>query len=102
MVTSWLETGMFKDNINSKEIAKNIAEKLSDHEKTKTHSRHIHINEATKIGLIIKSLEKDFSQEFQDLVLTVHHSYMHTFSNSNAIKIIENHLGNAVVNNYRK
>jgi len=97
MVTSWLETGMFKHNPNAKEKAKNIVKELSDHEKTKTHSRHIHINEAIKIGLVIKTIEKDFDQEFQDLVLTVHHAYMHAFSNSHSIKIIENHLGNEVI-----
>lgn len=101
MVTLWLENGMFKSNPNSKGIAENIAKELSDHEKTKTHSRHIHIDEAVKIGLIVKSLEKDFDQEFQDLVLTVHHSYMHTFANSLAVKIIENHSGNAFVYHYR-
>ena len=99
MVSSWLATGMFKDKNNAKEIANKIAKRLSDHERTKTHSRHIHIDDASKIGLLIKSLEKDFKQDFQDLVLTIHHSYMHTFANSTAIKIIENHLGNAVVYN---
>jgi hypothetical protein len=34
----------------------------------------------------------------QDAVLTVHHCYMHTFSNSQAIKIIENDQGNALIN----
>jgi hypothetical protein len=101
MVTLWLETGMFKSSPNSKGIAKKIAKELSDHEKTKTHSRHIHIDKAVKIGLTVKSLEKDFDQEFQDLVLTVHHSYMHTFANSLAIKIVENQSGNAVVYYYR-
>ena len=33
----------------------------------------------------------------QDLVLTVHHCYMHTLMNTAAFKIIENHLGNALV-----
>jgi hypothetical protein len=40
-------------------------------------------------------LEDD--KELQDLVLTVHHAYMHTFSMSAAIKITENHLGVATV-----
>ena len=38
-------------------------------------------------------------KDFQDCVLTVHHAYMHTFSNSNAIKIIENHNGSAMIIN---
>jgi len=29
----------------------------------------------------------------QDLVLTVHHGYMHIFMNPAAFKVIENHLG---------
>ena len=57
------------------------------------------MKKAKKIGLIIKSLEDDFDQEFQDLVLTVHHSFMHTFSSSGAIKIIENQEENTVVYN---
>ncbi len=97
MVTLWLENGMFSNIPNAKEISKNIAKELSDHEKTKTHSRHIHVDEAINIGLTIRSLEKDFGEEFQDLVLTIHHSYMHAFANSTAIKIIENQTGNAVI-----
>ena len=41
------------------------------------------------------SLEDDSA--LQDLVLTVHHAYMHTFSTTPAIKIIENHNGKAMV-----
>jgi hypothetical protein len=36
---------------------------------------------------------KDEKGDFQDLVLTVHHCYMHFLMNTNAFKIIENHLG---------
>jgi hypothetical protein len=35
----------------------------------------------------------------QDLILTAHHAFMHTFSNSPATKIIENHLGIAYMEN---
>jgi hypothetical protein len=47
------------------------------------------------MGLKIITLEED--PTLQDLVLTVHHSYMHTFSATAAIKIIENHNGVAMV-----
>ncbi|MBI4652320.1 ATP-dependent Clp protease proteolytic subunit [Candidatus Desantisbacteria bacterium] len=95
MVTKWLETGMFKGESNSDKIAKSIVQKLNDHDDTKTHDRHIHIDEAIKIGLKIKPLEEN--QNLQDTVLTIHHAFMHTFANSQAIKIIENHLGKAIV-----
>ena len=49
------------------------------------------------IGLTIEHIESDADQQFQDLVLTVHHCYMHTFKNTPAIKIIENHAGAALI-----
>lgn len=38
-------------------------------------------------------------KDLQDCVLTIHHSYMHTFASSNAIKIIESHSGNTMIMN---
>lgn len=49
------------------------------------------------MGLNIKLIEDDFDGEFQDLLLTVHHCYMHTLSSTAAFKIVENHLGRAMV-----
>ncbi len=43
------------------------------------------------MGLKVVEIESD--QQLQDLVLTVHHCYMHALMNTGAIKIIENHLG---------
>jgi hypothetical protein len=42
----------------------------------------------------VVDLEK--SQPLQDAVLSVHHSYIHTFGGS-AVKLIENHLGSRYV-----
>jgi hypothetical protein len=42
-------------------------------------------------------LERPGNGELQDLVLTVHHCYMLTLSNTLALKLIENHLGRATV-----
>lgn len=92
LVETWLNTGMFNGE-NEQNATKNIVEKLSDHSDSKTHDRHIPIDEAKAIGLKVIDLEAE--QELQDLVLTVHHSYMHSFANSKAIKIIENLLGAA-------
>ena len=46
-------------------------------------------------SLNITDLEAN--QTLQELVLTVYHATMHTFSNTRAAKIIENHLGKAYV-----
>ncbi len=85
----YLETGMFSKDADI-DISK-IVNHLSDHKKMKTHFRHIGLKEAQKIGLKITPLEED--NELQDIVLTIHHSYMHTLNSTPAIKIVENHIG---------
>jgi len=95
LVKSWLLSGMFKSDPEAERKAESIVVALNDHAGTKTHSRHLHIDDAVGFGLTIEHLEAD--PELQDLVLTVHHAYMHAFANSAAGKIIENHEGNAIV-----
>jgi ClpP class serine protease len=102
MVKEWLCRSMFNADQDADDKSQRIVNYLMSHRDTKTHARHIHIDEALAIGLNIKSLEVDFDSDFQDTVLTIHHAFMHTFGNSNAIKIVENQLGNAIVFNSGK
>ena len=97
IVEKWLLRGMLKGNTSASATARNIVTKLNNHADTKMHARHIHSDEAKKFGLKITMLEED--DKLQDIVLTIHHAYMHTFSASSSLKIVENHLGNAVVLN---
>lgn len=100
LVLEWLTQYMFK-NDNGKEIAKTIAETLTDHSLFKSHGRHIDREQAKKIGLNkkiglkIKDLEDD--DTLQDLVLSVFHATTHTFDGTGAVKIIENHMGKAFI-----
>lgn len=94
MVQAWLERSMFQGKKNAKALAAKAVVYLGDHDSTKSHARHIPIEEAEKLLKIIR-LEDD--NELQDLVLTVHHSFMHTFANSLAVKIVENHVGSAMM-----
>lgn len=89
LVTDWLRSGMFADtNTQDKDaLIDSIVKSLNEHENSKTHSRHYDINFCKSLGLKIIDLEKDI--ELQDLVLSLHHVYTHTFSNTSAIKIIE-------------
>ena len=89
ILTNWLKEGnMFDgDSAKDKKIEK-IMKFLNNNEYTKIHSRHIGIDKAIDIGLKIKPLEDD--SVLQDAILTVHHCYMHTFQNTEAVKIIEN------------
>lgn len=77
--------------------ANRILELFSSHSETKMHARHIGKEKCKEAGLNISDIEAD--QTFQDLLLTVHHAFMHTFSASTAIKIIENQDGNAFIEN---
>ncbi len=87
VVGKWLKYGMFAQD-EKIDISK-IVNDLTDHQLMKTHARHIGLEDAESIGLKICRLEDN--QEIQDLVLTIHHTYMHTLSNTPNIKIVENH-----------
>lgn len=97
IVRSWLLTGMFKNDPDpdASQAVDRIVQSLNDHVGTKTHSRHLHLEDAEGLGLKVLRLEDD--PDLQDLVLTVHHAYMHTFANTAAGKIIENHDGSAIL-----
>jgi hypothetical protein len=95
-VLEQLETVMFQGEPNAKKQAAAIVRKLADYSGNRTHSRHIHAEACVQMGLKVEELEKD--PQLQDLVLTVHHCYMHALSNTAAFKIIENNLGAAYVN----
>ncbi len=99
IATAWLETGMFHGEADAKRRAKTIVDRLADHYLTKTHSRHISTQGCKELGLKVVDMESD--QTLQDLILTVHHCYMHTFANSTAIKLTENQNGIALINHAR-
>ncbi|MBZ5526075.1 MAG: hypothetical protein LAP21_27965, partial [Acidobacteriia bacterium] len=94
-VENQLEHVMFKNEPGAKAKAKKIVKKLTDYRGNKTHQRHIHFDELKAMGLKVARIEDD--QDFQDVVLTVHHCYMHSLMNTPAFKIVENHLGSAFV-----
>lgn len=92
MVSEWLLNNMCAGDAGK---VKTIMETFADHRKQKSHARHISKKECETSGLKIISLEDD--QELQDFVLTAHHAFMHSFAHTHAVKIIENHLGNAYI-----
>lgn len=90
-----LEAVMFENEQGARAKARKIVRTLTDFRGNKTHERHIHHAECASVGLKVDLIEQD--QALQDLVLTVHHSYMHSLMNSPAFKMIENHIGAALV-----
>ncbi|MCB0484058.1 MAG: S49 family peptidase [Flavobacteriales bacterium] len=92
MVEIWLLRNMCAIN---QEKVKPILKMFSDHQHQKSHARHISRKQCEEVGLNILSLEEN--QALQDAVLTTHHAFMHTFSHTAAVKVIENHLGIAYI-----
>ena len=84
---------MFHGQSDAEDRANKIIKILGSNSQTKTHSRHIHKDEAKKLGLKIIDLEND--QQLQDAVLSLHHACILTFEQTPAVKIIENHKGKA-------
>lgn len=95
LAKKWLIGNMLKDESAKDIIADNIIRELSDPGTTYSHGRHIHIDKLESLGLKIIRLEEN--EELQDAVLSIHHTYMHSFQNTSAIKICENQLGIATV-----
>lgn len=92
---NWLSTGMFLNEEAAEARAKHIVDGLLDTDQTYAHARHLHMERLLELGLKIEPLEED--EALQDLVLTVHHAFMHTFSATNAMKMVENQKGVTVV-----
>lgn len=90
-----LESVMFNGKSDAAKKAVRIVKQLTDYKANRTHERHISSEECKSMGLIIEDIEED--PTLQDRLLTVHHCYMHSLMNTNAYKMIENHLGVAFV-----
>jgi len=92
LVGEWLDSNMCNGN---NQLRDKILKEFSDHETNKSHARHISREKCKQIGVTIIDMEAD--NDLQDLILTTHHAFMHTFSSSLAYKIVENQLGIAYI-----
>ena len=105
MVTEWLCSNMLSGNRDTKKTANKIVDKIGSHRETFNHSKHIHIDECKELGIKVVPLESldnraiGECKDLQDCVLSLHHAYMLSFSHSKVVKIVENHLGGAMIIN---
>jgi len=95
LVRSALVKHMFAGSEDGESKAKEVAEWFSDFKEFKSHGRRVGYAEALDRGLQVEALESDAS--FQDAVLSVYHALRLTFSNTPAVKIVENHNGRAYI-----
>lgn len=96
IVAAWLTSGMFAGDSDANAKAIRIVKELGDHSLTLSHSRHVSLDEAKKMGIKVVELEAD--PKLQDAVLSVHHACVLTLTSTPAFKIIENHKGTALIN----
>jgi ATP-dependent protease ClpP protease subunit len=94
-VREQLETIMFSGQRDAPDKARFAVKGLSSYNKTKAHDRHFHADDCRNLGLKVVQLESDGT--LQDLVLSAHHAFSITLSNSAAYKIIENQIGSAFI-----
>jgi len=83
-VSEALQSNMLASNPDKAAVAAKIVQELTDFTGNKGHDRHIQYDECVALGLRIEPLEAD--QEFQDLVLSIHHCYMHVMMNTPALQ----------------
>jgi hypothetical protein len=95
LVQRQLREVMFVEEKDAATTAEKIVTALLDYDTLLSHSRHVHSDRCKEIGLRVMNLEQE--NTLQDLVLTVHHCYMHALSNIPALKFIENHNGVAQI-----
>lgn len=88
---TWLSKFMFKEEgaEERKKMVNKIVSKLNRN--NKSHSRHFSSQFCKQLGLKIEDLEDD--QTLQDLVLSVHHSFIITIDSISISKILENQFG---------
>ena len=95
IVSEWLKTGMFAGETGADALAATVVNELGSHANTLAHSRHISAQRAADFGVNVTVLEDD--DALQEAVLSVHHAYVLTLTETPAFKIIENHNGVAFI-----
>ena len=91
-----LSEGMFANTTDPSQISNQVVDILTNYEELKSHDLHLSADFCNKkVGLKINYLEDD--PTFEDIITSIHNVCMHTFTNTAAHKIIENHNGKAFI-----
>jgi hypothetical protein len=93
LVQGYLKENMFAGRTNAKQLADQVVTVLTDFGSDKGHDWHVHADACKIAGLEIRDLENPGDRKLQDLVLTVHHCFMYTLSNTGCFKMVESHVG---------
>jgi hypothetical protein len=99
LVREWLQRFMFAGDPDGATKAATAAQQLVSHDSSHSHGRHLSRDACEAMGLKVTHLEDD--QALQDAYLSVFHAATHTFSATDAVKIIENQHGKAFIKQLR-
>ncbi len=91
IATNALLTGMYLGDTDAEKIVNGIVKGLTDNDETKSHNRQFTAQKCKDLKLKISMIEDE--PKLLDLVLSIHHATILTFSQTNAVKIIENQAG---------
>lgn len=95
LVTQWLTDHMFAEDPDGPTKADAVARRLASHGQHHSHGRHLSRDALEDMGLKIVHLEDD--PAVQDAYLSAFHATTHTFTGTDAVKIIENQNGQAFI-----
>ena len=91
MISEWLRDGMFAGDPDQAAKVNAVVNGLMNYVDTSEHGHHFSPEDCHNFGMKIVPLEED--QRLQELVLTVHHTYVASFARLPVIKFIENSIG---------
>ena len=95
LLTNELTDKVLERTISNDDVREKIKGLFNDNSVSKLHSRHYSKEKVKKVGLNVIDLESD--QKLQDLVLSLHHSYIITLEHSLITKIVENQIGSTYI-----
>src|SRR5712691_5768640 len=95
LVRQWLKTYMFAGEPYPARAAERAVKYFASFNIHRSHSLGISRDQARAKGVVIDDLEDN--EALQDAVLSVHHAAIHVLSMTPTVKMIENHLGRAFV-----
>lgn len=95
LLTNELANKVLKRSVANKAVRGKIKKLFNDNSISKLHSRHYSKEKVKKAGLNVIDLESD--PKLQDLVLSLHHSYIITLEHSLITKIVENQIGSTYI-----
>lgn len=96
LVKKWLTNYMFKGADDAEARAENIAAYLANHNNFKSHARGVRLPLLQELGVVASPFPAELINPIWELYCAIDI----TLGNSNAVRLIENSIGNRMIRNY--